>query len=256
MGAGPSRGPARGSRDVHRGDLRPVLPLDGSGSGGGHYQGHARARRGVRAHLGSEDRASIRRRSSVSGGALSGDGRVGQALPRTGTTRRARVLPQGTPGGEAAVLTRAGFSGPRRHVVPGGQALERTSDDVVAGVFSMSFSAPHLFGARRAAFESDVRLLLREVSPSGRFSERLPGTEVFVWERTPPSRESGSHRHEPTAPAHAHVLGQFLGASCAKGIDVVLLAEGDPPLVLPSTRVNRQRRRPAVRRQSRVTGRR
>jgi hypothetical protein len=104
-----------------------------------------------------------------------------------GPVRRAGrgVLPQGTPGGEAAVLTRAGFSGPRRHVVPGGQALERTSDDVVAGVFSMSFSAPHLFGARRAAFESDGRLLLREMSPSDRFSERLPSTEVFVWGKNP-----------------------------------------------------------------------
>ncbi|MFE2519683.1 class I SAM-dependent methyltransferase [Streptomyces mirabilis] len=104
-----------------------------------------------------------------------------------GPVRRAGrgVLPQGTPGGEAAVLTRAGFSGPRRQVVPGGQALERTCDDVVAGVFSMSFSAPHLFGARRTAFESDVRLLLREVSPAGRFSERLPSTEVFVWGKNP-----------------------------------------------------------------------
>jgi SAM-dependent methyltransferase len=100
-----------------------------------------------------------------------------------GPVRRAGrgVLPQGTPGGEAAVLTRAGFSGPRRHVVLGGQALERTSDDVVAGVFSMSYSAPHLFGTRRHEFEADLRHLLREVSPSGRFSERQPSTEVFVW---------------------------------------------------------------------------
>jgi SAM-dependent methyltransferase len=104
-----------------------------------------------------------------------------------GPVRRAGrgVLPQGTPGGEAAVLARAGFSGPQRHVVPGGHALERTYDDVVAGVFSMSFSAPHLFGARRDAFESDLRRLLREVSPSGRFSERLASTEVFVWGKNP-----------------------------------------------------------------------
>ncbi|MGY0062264.1 class I SAM-dependent methyltransferase [Streptomyces sp. LZ34] len=100
-----------------------------------------------------------------------------------GPVRRAGrgVLPQGTPGGEAAVFTRAGFSGPRRHVVPGGQALTRTRDDVVASVFSMSFSAPHLFGTRRDDFEADLRRLLREASPSGRFSERLPSTEVFVW---------------------------------------------------------------------------
>ncbi|MFD9396279.1 class I SAM-dependent methyltransferase [Streptomyces sp. NPDC060000] len=100
-----------------------------------------------------------------------------------GPVRRAGrgVLPQGTPGGEAAVLARAGFSGPRRQVVPGGQPLERTADDVVAEVFSMSFSAPHLFGPRRDAFEADLRRLLREASGPGLFSARLPGTEVFVW---------------------------------------------------------------------------
>jgi SAM-dependent methyltransferase len=104
-----------------------------------------------------------------------------------GPVRRAGqgLLPQGTPGGEAAVFARAGFSGPQRHVVPGGQALVRTGDDVVAGVFSMSFSAPHLFGSRRDDFEADLRRLLREASPSGRFSERLPSTEVFVWGRDP-----------------------------------------------------------------------
>ncbi|MGC0380463.1 class I SAM-dependent methyltransferase [Streptomyces sp. SAI-129] len=102
-----------------------------------------------------------------------------------GPVRRAGrgLLPRGTPAGEGAVLAGAGFVGPYRHVVPGGQAMVRTEDDVVAGVFSMSFSAPHLFGARLAAFEADLRRLLREVSPSGRFSERRPGTEVFVWPR-------------------------------------------------------------------------
>ncbi|MFF2851755.1 class I SAM-dependent methyltransferase [Streptomyces sp. NPDC058001] len=104
-----------------------------------------------------------------------------------GPVRRAGrgVLPHGTPGGEAEVLTRAGFSGPRRLVVPGGQPLERTADDVVAGVFSLSSSAPHLFGTERGAFETDLRRLLREVSPTDRFSELQPGTEVFVWGKRP-----------------------------------------------------------------------
>ncbi len=104
-----------------------------------------------------------------------------------GSVRRAGrgVLSHGTPGGEAEVYARAGFCGPRRLVVPGGQVLERTFDDVVAWVFSMSFSAPHLFEGRRDDFEADLRLLLREVSPSGRFSERAPSTEVFVWRKGP-----------------------------------------------------------------------
>ncbi|MFC8226086.1 class I SAM-dependent methyltransferase [Streptomyces sp. NPDC057287] len=106
-----------------------------------------------------------------------------------GPVRRAGrgVLPQGTPGGEAVVLSRAGFSGPRRHVVPGGQALERTCDDVVAGVFSLSSSAPHLFGSRREDFEADLRALLRAASPLGRFSERVPSTEVFIWGKDGPT---------------------------------------------------------------------
>ncbi|MFL9652403.1 class I SAM-dependent methyltransferase [Streptomyces sp. PB17] len=102
-----------------------------------------------------------------------------------GPVRRAGrgLLPRGTPSGEDAVLAGAGIAGPYRHVVPGGQAMVRTCDDVVAEVFSMSFSAPHLFGARLAGFEADLRRLLRDASPSGRFSERRPGTEVFVWPR-------------------------------------------------------------------------
>jgi SAM-dependent methyltransferase len=102
-----------------------------------------------------------------------------------GPARRAGrgVLPQGTPGNEEAVLTRAAFFGPGRHVVPGGEVGERTCDDVVAWVFSMSFSAPHLFGTRRDDFEAELRRLLWEASPSGTFSERLPSTEVFVWWR-------------------------------------------------------------------------
>ncbi|MGW1817531.1 class I SAM-dependent methyltransferase [Streptomyces sp. NPDC002125] len=108
-----------------------------------------------------------------------------------GPVRRAGrgVLPQGTRGGEAEVLAGAGFTGPRRLVVPAGQALERTHDDVVAYVFSLSSSAPHLFGARQDAFEEDLRRLLREASPCGLFSERAPGTEVFVWGNDgPPGR--------------------------------------------------------------------
>ncbi|MFE2848080.1 class I SAM-dependent methyltransferase [Streptomyces scopuliridis] len=100
-----------------------------------------------------------------------------------GPVRRAGrgVLLYGTPSGEAGVLGRAGFSGPERYVVSGGQALERTCGDVLAWVFSTSSSAPHLFGTRRGDFEADLSRLLRETSPAVRFSERQPSTEVFVW---------------------------------------------------------------------------
>ncbi|MFI1095675.1 class I SAM-dependent methyltransferase [Streptomyces sp. NPDC020917] len=103
-----------------------------------------------------------------------------------GPVRRAGrgTLPQGTPGDEAGVLARAGFSGPLRVVVPGGQSLERNRDDVVAEVLSMSYSAPHLFGPRLPAFEADLRRLLHDASPTGLFSARGPSTEVRIW-RTP-----------------------------------------------------------------------
>ena len=103
-----------------------------------------------------------------------------------GPVRRAGqgVLPHGTPGGEAAVLSRAGFEGPEYVRVPAARVHVRTADDVVAWVFSLSDSAPHLFGDRRDEFEADLRRVLRESSPADRFAERLPDTEVFVW-RTP-----------------------------------------------------------------------
>ncbi|WP_344659624.1 class I SAM-dependent methyltransferase [Catenulispora subtropica] len=100
-----------------------------------------------------------------------------------GPTRRAGrgTLPHGTPGDEAEVLARAGFDGPDQHIVRGGQHLVRTEDDVVAGTFSMSYAAPHLFGPRSDEFEAELRQLLREESPTGLFSERQPSTEVRIW---------------------------------------------------------------------------
>ncbi|GAA1405576.1 class I SAM-dependent methyltransferase [Kitasatospora putterlickiae] len=102
-----------------------------------------------------------------------------------GPVRRAGrgFLPHGTPGDEAAVLAAAGFTGPHRLVVPGGHALTRTADQVVAGVLSLSSSTPHLLGPGLPAFETDLRALLRNTSPTGFFSERQPSTEVFIWHR-------------------------------------------------------------------------
>ncbi|MDT0266538.1 class I SAM-dependent methyltransferase [Streptomyces sp. DSM 44915] len=102
-----------------------------------------------------------------------------------GPVRRAGrgLLPGGTPGGESAIYARAGFTGPERLVVPGGQPLVRDVDDAVAGVFSLSSSAPHLFGARRAEFETELRRLLRAASPTGRFAARQPGTDIHIWRR-------------------------------------------------------------------------
>jgi SAM-dependent methyltransferase len=103
-----------------------------------------------------------------------------------GPTRRAGqgVLLHGTPAGEAAVLGAAGFVGPAHERVPAGGVLVRSADDLVAWVYSLSGSAPHLFEDRLEAFEADLRRLLAEASPSNLFAEQQPDTEVFVW-RTP-----------------------------------------------------------------------
>ncbi|MGW0518647.1 methyltransferase domain-containing protein [Crossiella sp. NPDC003009] len=99
-----------------------------------------------------------------------------------GPVRRAGQghLPQGTAGGEAEVYRAAGFTGPRRIEVPGQVAI-RTPDEVVAAVFSLSSSTPHLFGDRRAEFEDRLRRLLAAASPSGRFSEQFDAVAVDLW---------------------------------------------------------------------------
>ena len=117
--------------------------------------------------------------------------RIGDLVGRyLGPVRRAGqgTLPDGTPGREAVVLAAAGFEGFARHVVPAGQVVERAADDVVAFVFSLSSSAPHLFGDRVADFERDLRALLREVSPDDRFAECLPATEIMTWRKPPAAR--------------------------------------------------------------------
>jgi hypothetical protein len=83
-------------------------------------------------------------------------------------------------GGEDVIFRAAGFSGPTRLVVEAGVA-DRTEDQVVASVFSLSGSTPHLFGERRGEFERDLRALLRRVSPDGRFSERMREIWLDVW---------------------------------------------------------------------------
>lgn len=114
--------------------------------------------------------------------------RIGALVRRyLGPVRRAGqgTLVNGTPGREDLVLARAGFVDFRRHVVPAGQVVDRPADAVVAWVFSRSDSAPHLFGDRLADFEGELRALLRDAAPDGRFAEHLPPTEIMTWRKPP-----------------------------------------------------------------------
>ncbi|RCG19158.1 class I SAM-dependent methyltransferase [Sphaerisporangium album] len=112
--------------------------------------------------------------------------RIGDLVRRyLGPVRRAGqgTLVNGTPNREDLVLARAGFENFERHIVPAGEVVDRTPDDIVAWVFSRSDSAPHLFGDRLEDFERDLREVLRHASPDDRFAERLPATEIMTWRK-------------------------------------------------------------------------
>jgi SAM-dependent methyltransferase len=99
-----------------------------------------------------------------------------------GEDRRAgRGIRNSSPGDEAAVFRVAGFAGPELVVVPDGRSIVRSADDLVAETFSLSSTAPHLFGDRLSQFEADLRRLLAEASPDGSFSIRLPDNELKIW---------------------------------------------------------------------------
>jgi SAM-dependent methyltransferase len=94
------------------------------------------------------------------------------------------TLPKGSPNTEEPVLAEAGYLEPQRIHLPHNAPLLRSEDDLVAWVWSLSGSAPHLFGERRGEFEAELRAVLREASPDGVFAEWLPDTDVRIW-RTP-----------------------------------------------------------------------
>ena len=100
-----------------------------------------------------------------------------------GPVRRAGrgSLPSGLPDGGNDAMRAAGFRGPEQITVGGGEVHERTEDDIVASVFSQSSAAPHLFGSRLAQFEAELRQMLRNASPGGRFSEQQRPVTADIW---------------------------------------------------------------------------
>ncbi|HZP71959.1 MAG TPA: class I SAM-dependent methyltransferase [Gaiellaceae bacterium] len=87
------------------------------------------------------------------------------------------------------VLVRTRFGAPRSLFARGIPDLVRDTESVLSGYFSMSSSAPHLFGDRVDDFARDVRALLAACSPSGRFWD-WPGDTEVILVRKPPGRYS------------------------------------------------------------------
>ena len=99
---------------------------------------------------------------------LGPDRRAGQSVRNT------------SPDGEDAVFQAAGFPPMEEHVVPDGREVERSVDDAVANVLSMSGTAPHLFGDRLEAFVADLRSVL---APHAPFRVTLGASSVRIWRR-------------------------------------------------------------------------
>jgi len=100
-----------------------------------------------------------------------------------GPVRRAgqSFIPAGPPDRGDTAMRDAGFRGPDRIEVAADTVHERTEEQVVASVLSLSSAAPHLFGDRLAAFELDLRRLLRSASPTGRFCEQMRQVTLDIW---------------------------------------------------------------------------
>jgi len=77
-------------------------------------------------------------------------------------------------------IARTRFGRPRTVHAPGRPDIVRDIDSIVDGIYSMSWSAPHLFGDQRAQFEVELRTLLRQHSPEGLFWDWPGDTAVVI----------------------------------------------------------------------------
>lgn len=99
----------------------------------------------------------------------------------TWVCERAEALPAGL-GSFRAVTFAASFHWmDRPRVASAVAAMLDPGGAVVQADAPGSSTAPHLFGDRRADFERDVREILAQASPSGRFSLRLPDNILRIW---------------------------------------------------------------------------
>jgi hypothetical protein len=88
------------------------------------------------------------------------------------------TVPGDSPGHEDEIYRAAGFDGPRNLELPG-RVVHRSTDDIVASVYSLSRSTPTLFGDRLPAFDRDLRALLSKAGDD--FTERTRPIVLHVW---------------------------------------------------------------------------
>jgi SAM-dependent methyltransferase len=98
--------------------------------------------------------------------------------PRAGDTF---VTDDATRADEQVVFRVAGFAEPETVEVPCNDVFERSADQVVASVLSLSSATPRLLGDRLGDFVADLHSLLDDASPGGVFSEQLQDMTVRVW---------------------------------------------------------------------------
>lgn len=89
-----------------------------------------------------------------------------------------RTVPGDSPGNEDEIYRAAGFDGPRDIELPG-RVVHRSTQDIVASVYSLSSSTPYLFGHQLSAFDQDLRALLREAGDQ--FTERTHPVVLHLW---------------------------------------------------------------------------
>ena len=101
-----------------------------------------------------------------------------------GTQRRAgRGLATASAEPYADALARTRFGPPTALYAPGRPDIVVSIDDVLANYHSMSYAAPHLFGAALDDFDAALTGALTARSPSGRFWDWPGDTEILVARR-------------------------------------------------------------------------
>jgi SAM-dependent methyltransferase len=81
------------------------------------------------------------------------------------------------------ILIQTRFGSPTVIFAPGVADLVRDTESVLSGYFSLTTSAPHLFGSRLEHFAQDARSLLQDRSPTGLFWDWPGDTEIIIARR-------------------------------------------------------------------------